>query len=192
MYLVEAGASGVTVAEQEVASGLGLPEAMVSFDGAPGTRLAGPEALDELLDRAEALCCVMMAAVCQAALTLTAEYTISRKQFDRQIASFQAVSQRAADAYIDTEAIRLTAWQATWLLHEGHRAAEQAAAAKFWAAEGGPRVMGAAHHLHGGMGVDRDYPLHRYSQLARRLELKFGSATPSLVRLGRLMASAAS
>ena len=191
LYLVAADAAGVTVTEQQVASGLGLPEAMVRFDGAEGTRLAGPEANDALLDRAEALACVMTAAACEASLKLTAEYTISRKQFERQIASFQAVSQRAADSYIDTEAIRLTAWQAVWRLDSGHPAAEQVATAKFWAAEGGARVMGAAHHLHGGMGVDRDYPLHRYSMLQRRLELKFGAASPSLARLGKLLAASA-
>ena len=191
LYLVDASAPGVTVAAQPIASGLGMPEAMVTFDGAPGTRLAGPEVLDALIDRAETLTCVMVAGAADAALRLTAEYTVTRKQFERAIASFQAVSQRAADAYIDTEAIRLTAWQAAWRLHEGLPAAEQVATAKFWASEGGTRVMAAAHHLHGGMGVDRDYPLHRYSQLARRLELKFGSGTPTLARLGRMIATQA-
>ena len=93
---------------------------------------------------------------------MTAEYTKTREQFDRPIATFQAVGQRAADAYIDTEAIRLTAWQAIWRLSEELPATAEVAVAKFWAAEGGQRVVHAAQHLHGGMGVDRDYPLHRY------------------------------
>ena len=93
---------------------------------------------------------------------MTAEYTKTREQFDRPIATFQAVGQRAADAYIDTEAIRLTAWQAIWRLSEGLPATAEVAVAKFWAAEGGQRVVHAAQHLHGGMGVDKDYPLHRY------------------------------
>jgi alkylation response protein AidB-like acyl-CoA dehydrogenase len=67
-------------------------------------------------------------------------------------------------------------------------AAEQLMTAKFWAAEGGQRIVHAAHHIHGGAGVDRDYPLHRHFLLAKQLELQFGSATPSLVRLGRLLA----
>ena len=93
---------------------------------------------------------------------MTAEYTKTREQFDRPIATFQAVGQRAADAYIDTEAIRLTAWQAAWRLAEGLPRAAEVAIAKFWAADGGQRVVHAAQHLHGGIGVDRDYPLHRY------------------------------
>ena len=54
-----------------------------------------------------------------AALALTAEYTKTREQFGKPIATFQAVGQRAADAYVDAEAIRLTAWQAAWRLSAG-------------------------------------------------------------------------
>ena len=95
---------------------------------------------------------------------MTAEYTSASASSSAQpIATFQAVAQRAADAYIDTEAIRLTAWQAAWRLAEGPRRRDEALAiAKFWAAEGGHRVVHAAQHLHGGIGVDTDYPLHRY------------------------------
>ena len=121
---------------------------------------------------------------------MTAEYTKTREQFDRPIATFQAVGQRAADAYIDTEAVRLTA------LAGGVAARARAcpppsevAIAKFWAAEGGQRVVHAAQHLHGGMGVDRDYPLHRYFLWAKQLELTLGGATPQLLKLGAILAA---
>jgi alkylation response protein AidB-like acyl-CoA dehydrogenase len=120
---------------------------------------------------------------------MTADYTKTREQFDRPIASFQAVAQRAADAYIDAEAVQLTARQAAWRLSEGLPAAEEVAIAKFWAADGGQRVVHAAQHLHGGMGVDRDYPLHRYFLLAKQLELSLGGATAQLLRLGAILAS---
>jgi alkylation response protein AidB-like acyl-CoA dehydrogenase len=105
------------------------------------------------------------------------------------IASFQAVGQRAADAYIDAEAVELTSRQAAWRLAEDRPADEQVAIAKFWAAEGGQRVVHAAQHLHGGVGVDRSYPLHRYFLAAKQLELTLGGATTSLVRLGALIAA---
>ena len=63
------------------------------------------------------------------------------------------------------------------------------AVAKFWAAEGGQRVVHAAVHLHGGVGVDRDYPLHRYFLLTKQLELTLGGATEQLLRLGAMMAA---
>ena len=127
--------------------------------------------------------------MCTAALEMTAKYTSEREQFGKKIASFQAVGQRAADAYIDTEAVRLTTWQAAWRLSEDLSAAEEVAVAKFWAAEGGQRVVHAAQHLHGGLGVDRDYPLHRYFLWAKQLELTLGGATASLLRLGRALAA---
>ena len=126
--------------------------------------------------------------VCAEALRLTAEYTKTREQFERPIATFQAVGQRAADAYIDTEAVRLTAWQAVWRLSEGLPATESVAIAKFWTAEGGQRVVHAAQHLHGGMGVDRDYPLHRYFLWAKQIELTLGGGTQHLLELGKILA----
>ena len=180
--MVDPASDGVTVERQDTTSG--VPEARLVLQGAPAERLAGPDGVTWLVEHAQAAMCVMAAGACAAALELTANYTKSREQFGRPIATFQAVSQRAADAYIDTEAVRLTAWQAAWRLDTGLPAAEQVAIAKFWASEGAQRVVHAAHHLHGGMGVDRDYPLYRYFLLAKQLELSLGSATPSLVRLG--------
>jgi alkylation response protein AidB-like acyl-CoA dehydrogenase len=130
----------------------------------------------------------MMAGLCDAAVRLTADYAKERVQFERPIATFQAVGQRVADARIDAEGVRLTAWQAAWRLDAGLPAAEQVAAAKYWAAEGGQRVVHAAQHVHGGVGVDRDYPLHRYFLTAKQLELDLGGAAVSLVRLGRILA----
>ena len=119
---------------------------------------------------------------------MTAEYTSTRQQFDRPIASFQAVGQRAADAYVDAEAIRLTTWQAAWRLDRDLPAAAEVAIAKYWLAEGGQRVAAAAQHLHGGIGVDRDYPLHRYYLWAKWLQLALGSASHHLLRLGQIIA----
>ncbi len=185
LYAVEADAPGVAVTRQETTSG--VPDAMVEFAGAPAVRLGGVEASADLLRRAMSAAAVIVSGSCQTALALTADYTKTRVQFDRPIAAFQAVSQRAGDAYIDTEAVRLTAWQAAWRLANGYPADAALLTAKFWAAEGGWRVMHAAHHLHGGFGVDRDYPLHRHFLIHKQLELLWGSATPSLRDLGRLL-----
>jgi alkylation response protein AidB-like acyl-CoA dehydrogenase len=141
-----------------------------------------------IVERATAAVCATMAGVAETAVRMTAEYTKTREQFDRLIATFQAVGQRAADAYIDAEAIRLTAWQAAWRLDTGLPAAAEVAVAKFWAADGGQRVVHAAQHLHGGVGVDRDYPLHRYFLWAKHLELTLGGATAQLLNLGSLLA----
>ncbi len=173
-----------------------MPEARLVLDGArvdadavlaePGR---GETVVDWVVQRATVGLCATTVGVCEKALELTAEHTKTREQFDRPLATFQAVAQRAADAYIDTEAVRLTTWQAAWRLSENLSAADEVAVAKFWASEGGQRVVHAAQHLHGGLGVDRDYPLHRYFLWAKQLELTLGGTTASLLRLGRALAA---
>jgi len=186
IYLVDPSAAGVTVQRQDTM--LGAPTARLVLSGAEATKLAGPEGLTWLLERAQTALAVTMSGAASTALDLTATYVKEREQFGRAIATFQAVSQRTADTYIRKEAIKLTAWQAAWRLDAGIPAAEQVDAAKYWAAQGGQDVLLAAHHLHGGVGVDRDYPLYRYFLLAKQLELDLGSETPTLVHLGALIA----
>jgi alkylation response protein AidB-like acyl-CoA dehydrogenase len=186
LYLVDPSAAGVTVEREDTM--LGAPTARLVLSNADATKLAGPEGLTWLLERAITAECVTMSGVANTALDLTASYVKEREQFNRAIATFQAVSQRAADTYIRKEAIKLTAWQAAWRIDAGVPAAAQVDAAKYWAAQGGQDVLLAAHHLHGGVGVDRDYPLYRYFLLAKQLELDLGSETPTLVHLGALIA----
>lgn len=194
VFAVDASAPGVDRQRQDTTTG--IPEARVELSGVsvgPPDRLGaegqGVDVLEWILERAVVATCATAVGVCEQALAMTAEYTKNRKQFDKVIATFQAVGQRAADAYIDTEAVRLTAWQAAWRLAEDLPSAEAVAVAKFWAADGGQRVVHAAQHLHGGIGVDRDYPLHRYFLWAKHLELTLGGATSQLVRLGAMLAS---
>jgi alkylation response protein AidB-like acyl-CoA dehydrogenase len=186
IYLVDPSAAGVTVEREDTM--LGAPTARLVLSNAEATKLAGPEGLTWLLERAQTAMTVMMSGVADTALDLTATYVKEREQFGRAIATFQAVSQRTADTYINKEAIKLTAWQAAWRIDAGVPAAAQVDAAKYWAAQGGQDVLLAAHHLHGGVGVDRDYPLYRYFLLAKQLELDLGSETPTLVHLGALIA----
>ena len=119
---------------------------------------------------------------------ITAAYVTEREQFGVPVGTFQAVQHRAADGYIDLECMRWTTWRAAWRLDEGLPALREAAVAKFWAAEGGARIVATAQHLHAGIGVDRDYPIHRYFLWSKQLELALGAATPELLRLGRDLA----
>ncbi|TMA35011.1 MAG: acyl-CoA dehydrogenase [Deltaproteobacteria bacterium] len=186
IFLIDPRASGV-VLERQVATNR-EPQARLALDGARGEPL--PEAnVGWLVERALVGLAAMQLGVVDRALRMTAEYTVRREQFDRPIASFQAVHQRAADAYIDVEAIRLTAWQAAWRLATGRPAAAEVAVAKFWASEAAHRVVYAAQHLHGGIGVDVDYPLHRHYLWAKQIELTLGSGTRQLVRLGAELAA---
>lgn len=121
-------------------------------------------------------------------LQLTAEYARTREQFDRPIGSFQAVAQRLADGYIDVKGLRLTLTQAAWRLTEDLPADTEVATAAFWAAEAGHRVAHTIVHVHGGVGIDIDHPVHRYFLAAKETEFALGSATGALRKIGRELA----
>ena len=149
----------------------------------------GAGVADWLVARATVGLCAMQSGVIERALELTAEYAKSRVAFGRPIGSFQAVTQRLADAFVDVEAVRLTMWQAAWLLASGEAGSDVAVAtAKFWAAEAGHRVAHTAVHVHGGMGIDVTYPVHRYFVAAKRNEFALGGATAQLRRIGGALA----
>jgi alkylation response protein AidB-like acyl-CoA dehydrogenase len=126
--------------------------------------------------------------VLERALELTSEYAREREQFDRPIGSFQAVSSRLADGYIDIKGLRLTLTQAAWRLSEDLPADIDVATAAFWAADAGHRVAHTTVHVHGGVGIDTDHPVHRYFLAAKQTEFAVGSATGQLLRIGRELA----
>ena len=127
--------------------------------------------------------------VAEEALRRTAEYVGERKQFGVSISSFQSVRHRAADAYIDVEAMRTTLWQAVWRLSENRLAQKEVCAAKWWAAYGGHRVAHTAQHLHGGIGSDTQYPLHRYYLWAKQLEFTGGHGRLQIENIGQILAN---
>jgi alkylation response protein AidB-like acyl-CoA dehydrogenase len=126
----------------------------------------------------------MQLGVLSDALRRTAAHTIERKQFGKPLAGFQAVAHRAADAYIDVEALRSTAWQAAWRMSESLPAESAVASLAWWACEAGHRVGHACQHLHGGAGADLDAPIHRYFLWARQIELSLGGSNRILARFG--------
>jgi alkylation response protein AidB-like acyl-CoA dehydrogenase len=167
-----------------------LDEVSVPRSALLGDVAQGRDMLRWLIQRATLGVCAMQSGVVDRALRMTAEYVSSREQFDRPLAAFQAVSQRAANAYVDAESVRLSTMAATWQLSEGLDADAAIATAKYFASEAAQRVVHAAQHLHGGVGVDLTYPLHRYFTWAKQLELTMGSATHQLLHLGETLASA--
>ena len=185
VFLVPASAGGVSVQEQQLTDS--APAGRVVLDGVvldDDAVLGGAAVAGWLAARGTVGLCASQAGVLERALELTADHARSRVQFGRPIGSFQAVAQRLADAYIDVEAVRLTMWQAAWLLSSGYPAAAEVATAKFWAAEAGHRVAHTAVHVHGGLGIDMSYPVHRYFTAAKHHEFALGGATYQLRRIG--------
>jgi len=194
LFLVDPNAAGCVVTSLETTSD--QPEARIEMQGVSvssddqlGRFEDGEAILTFTNEHTNSALCSLALGVCEEALRLTGEYAKTREQFGQPIATFQAVGQRAADAFIDTEAVRLTSWQAAWRLSQGLPAAAQIATARVFASEAGHRVVHAATHIHGGMGVDKDYPLFRYFTYARQLGLTLGGPNAHLIQLGRMLAS---
>lgn len=154
--------------------------------------LAGPdrgaEAISDMLLWAKTGLCVLQLGVTTEALTRTAAYLNQRQQFGRALSTFQATMLRAADAFIDIEAMRVTLWQAAWRLDSDREATDAVAVAHWQASEKGQRVVHATQHLHGGIGADITYPIHRYFLWAKQIELMLGGPSSELARIGRSLA----
>lgn len=186
-YLVDPAGPGVEIRDQLTTNR--QPVADLHLDGASGELLTDdPDAARWIREHGAAAVCAVQAGVCLRALEMIAGHTSNREQFGKPIAEFQAVAQRAADAFIDAEMVRLTAWQAVFRLSQGWPATDEVHVAKFWAGDGAMRVVHAAQHLHGGLGVDTDYPLHRYFLWAKQNEHTLGTPTRELVALGSRLA----
>jgi alkylation response protein AidB-like acyl-CoA dehydrogenase len=193
VFLVPAAAGGVTAKYQETMNheplfDVQLGGVRVGDDAVLGTLAQGREILTWILNRVTIAQCALVSGVADKALRMTAQYTTERKQFDRAIGTFQAVGQRMADCFIDDQAIELTMLQAATHLDEGRDDALEIATAKFWAADGGNRIGHAALHIHGGISIDLDFPIHRYFLWLKQYEFALGSATPQLLRIGKVLA----
>jgi 3-oxocholest-4-en-26-oyl-CoA dehydrogenase beta subunit len=194
MFFVAPDAAGVKLEPQDTMNH--EPQFLMTLDGVEvadafriGELSPTGQNLRWVLERTMVGLCAISAGAAQEGLRLTAEYTTTRKQFDRAIGTFQAVGQRLADAYIDTQAMELTMLQAATHLAEGQESSMAVATAKFWASDGGNRVGHAALHVHGGISIDLDYPIHRYFLWLKQNEFTLGAATPQLVDLGALIAA---
>jgi alkylation response protein AidB-like acyl-CoA dehydrogenase len=194
VFLVDPGASGVTLEDQQMTSG--EPHSLLTLDNvsvAAGDRLGGPKdgaaILRWTLDRTMVAACAVQLGIADSALEQTAAYQSERKQFGVAIGTFQGPQIRAADAWIDTEAMRATLQQALWCVATERYAAREIEVAKWWACRGGHRVAHACQHLHGGIGADVEYPIHRWFLAAKQNEMILGGASLHQARLGELLAS---
>ncbi len=189
VFLVEPGEPGVELVPQRTSDGDTV--ARLDLSGAPAQALG---ALDgSVARRLGELLTICAAAeqlgVSEGALALTAAYAKTREQFGRPIGTFQAVSQRLADGFIDVLAQRLTLWAAVARLAEGQPAETAVATAKLWAADAGHKLAHTTVHVHGGVGIDLDGEAHRYFTSAKRFEFSFGGATEQALTIGRALAA---
>lgn len=173
IVLVDPAADGVAVLPAPAADG---PEQVVVLDGAVGEPLGGAEVVEDVHACAVAGICALGDGALAGALDLTAEHLRTRHQFGKPLAAFQAVAQQAADLYVSARTLHLAALSACWRLATGRDAGEDLDVAAWWLAEQAPVAARTCHHLHGGLGLDITYPMHRYSALLGDLARIAGGA----------------
>ncbi|MFD4546429.1 acyl-CoA dehydrogenase family protein [Streptomyces sp. NPDC058466] len=179
------------VSEGASAGRADVSEAAGGADAAETAGHADPpvSAYDDVLATARIAFAGLQAGVCAGSLARAVEHTNAREQFGRPLAAKQGVQLRAADAYMDTEAIRVTAYEAAWRRDEGRPYASHALTAAWWASEAGQRVVHAGQHLHGGTGADLEHPVHRHFLWGRQLDAYLGCGSEVLQELGELIVS---
>lgn len=118
------------------------------------------------------------------ALRLTADYVANRKQFGRPLSTFQTVAAQLAEVYIASRTIDLAAKAVIWKLVEGRDAGSDLDVLGYWLTSQAPPVMQICHHLHGGMGMDITYPMHRYYSTIKDLTRLLGGPSHRLDLVG--------
>ena len=147
----------------------------IVFDGTPATQLVAPgesaEAIARIRLRALAALALEAVGVAQTALDLAKEHVKERKQFDKPIGAYQAVSHQVADTYVELELARSLAYWAAWCVSESDDQAPVAvAAAKSAAAEAAVWACERSIQVHGGIGFTWEHPLHRYYKRAQWID----------------------
>jgi 3-oxo-4-pregnene-20-carboxyl-CoA dehydrogenase alpha subunit len=183
--VVAATADGVTWVKTPSANH--SDEYVVTFDG------AAADALDGTVERTNQLALAATGAyaagLVAGALRLTADYVASREQFGKPLSTFQTVAAQLAEVYIASRTITLASTSVIWRLTEGRDAAEDLDVLGYWITSQAPPVMQLCHHLHGGMGMDIDYPMDRYYSTIKDLTRLLGGPSHRLDLVGELCTS---
>lgn len=182
VFLVDPAADGVTLTR--TGSSGGAPEFTLVLAGVAAEALGGAGAAAELHRLAVACACAYGDGLVAGALDLTATHVRTREQFGKPLATFQAVAQQIADVYITARTLHLAASSACWRLGAGLDADTDLDVAAYWLAEEALPALHTCHHLHGGLGVDASYPLHRYYSAVKDLVRLMGGVEHRLGRLG--------
>ncbi|RNL67822.1 acyl-CoA dehydrogenase family protein [Zhongshania marina] len=194
VVLLNPKAEGVSLSAQQVTTY--EPQYVVSLNNVRigagdilATGMDGQALMQWLAERTTVALCAHQLGASDKAMRMSASYTAERKQFGVLISTFQAVGHRAANCFIDVECLRLNTYQAISRLDGGLDATNEVQIAKIWAGDVGHRVSYAAQHLHGGTGIDRDYPLWRYCTWLRYNEMALGGSAKTLAKLGKRIAA---
>ncbi|MFW0783195.1 acyl-CoA dehydrogenase family protein [Gordonia sp. CPCC 206044] len=163
LFLVDADAAGVTRTPYRTHDR--RRGAQIEFADAQATRLGSGDASSVIADAEvgiqTALCAEALGAM-ERALELTVEYLKTRKQFGVTLSTFQTLTQRAADMYVQLELARSMSLYATTSLADGVCDPVVASRAKLQITTSARLIGQEAVQMHGGIGMTAEYPVGHY------------------------------
>jgi alkylation response protein AidB-like acyl-CoA dehydrogenase len=179
-HLVDAGAEGVTVIA-EPSIDLTRRLSSVRFEGVRvATENSMPAEGAEYFAVFHRLCVALAAestGIAQRTMEMAVEYAKDRKQFDRPIGAYQAVSHRCAQMLLETENSRSAFYGAAWAADAEPESLHLAASiAKAYASDAGWRVPDASIQVHGGIGFTWEHDLHFFLKRGKQNAAMFGDA----------------
>jgi alkylation response protein AidB-like acyl-CoA dehydrogenase len=189
-FIVERDTEGVSIAPTETIDATRKQYA-VKLDGVnvgEDAAFGGPGELARARVRAYIALAAELAGVAQRTLEMAVDYAKERKQFNRPIGAYQAVSHRCAQMLLETEGARSAAYYAAWAAdNEPETAPLAASMAKAYASDAGTRVTNASLQVHGGIGFTWEHDLHLYLKRASSAAVMFGDARWHREQVARLV-----
>jgi alkylation response protein AidB-like acyl-CoA dehydrogenase len=188
--IVLVGEDGAVVAERgaaevEAFEALDATRRFARVRAGGGDPLSGD--VQPALDRICAALAAENVGVAQRAMEMAVDYARERKQFDRPIGSYQAVSHPCAQMLLEVEGSRSAAYYAAWCADADPDSLAQAASmAKAYSSDAGWRVCTSSLQVHGGIGFTWEHDLHFYLKRAKTNALMFGSAAEHRERVASL------
>ncbi|HVA09024.1 MAG TPA: acyl-CoA dehydrogenase family protein [Acidimicrobiales bacterium] len=160
----------------------------LTFASTPAVRIGDAPAAALVLDRAATACSAEMLGAADHVLAMTVGYAKDRVQFGKPIGSFQAVKHMLADALVDVEGMRSTAYYAAWCAAADDRERSLAASmAKAWCSDASRRVMAAGLQVHGGIGFTWEHDMHLYVKRAQLDQVSFGDSATHRDRIASIL-----
>jgi hypothetical protein len=156
----------------------------LALDGTPATLLTDDTTvLQAAVNRATAALCAEALGAMESAVSLTVEYLKTRKQFGVPLASFQTLTQRAADLYVHLELARSTVQYAAMALAEEPGDSDLVSRTKVVVGKAGRLIGQEAIQLHGGIGVTAEYAVGHLTARLTAIEHTYGDTRHHLGRL---------
>jgi alkylation response protein AidB-like acyl-CoA dehydrogenase len=174
-----------------------LDSTLLPAEALMGEAGQGSESLGKVLDLAAVALAAEQAGGSQQLLEMTVEYTSERVQFNRTIASFQAVKHKAADMMLQTEVARSAIYYAACVAQEAldntelaPELPEAASVAKSYCSDAYFSIAGDAMQLYGGVGFTWEYDVHLYFKRAKSSEHLLGNGAYHRERLAAMLLDA--